>query len=65
MKQLFSENDFSKEAYELMRQIVIADQGGMAAPAPVKPATRVAVRKPAPPANDGCSGSSGRVSSGC
>lgn len=61
MKQLFSENDFSKEAYELMRQIVIADQGGMAAPAKVAP--RVAVRKPAP-TSDGCSGGFGGQGAG-
>ena len=67
MKQLFGENDFSKDAYELMRRIVIADQGGSwdalgGTPAPSKPAPRVAVRKPVAPANDG---GGGRVSSGC
>jgi hypothetical protein len=71
LQQLYGENDFSKDAFELMRRIVVADQGGSwdalgGTPAPSKPAPRVAVRKPVAPANDGCSGGGGgRVSSGC
>lgn len=69
MQQLYGENDFSKDAYELMRRIVIADQGGSwdalgSTPTTSKPAPRVA-RKPAPVDTGGCSGGSSMRSSGC
>jgi hypothetical protein len=45
LKQLFADQDFSKEAFEIMNRIAAADQGVVPATSPtVKPPTR----KPAP-----------------